>query len=226
MHQWLDVGIGNRCAEAVKFSRFRADFVAQRNYKLRQQRRKFLSEFQLMRGIGIGMQKANGHRIHFCDRQFCGQRLDRTLIKWCPLPPRGVNPPTDGKGEIAGYDQIRLDQIDSVLCVSPLIGDLENIPEALGRDRGHPRAAPFKISAFGRYGRDCLLEWRFMSARSMRCCAPNICSRIQPFCAEVLHITQPRVSALLKGKINDFRLDSLVDMAHRLGMQVSINVAA
>ena len=44
--------------------------------------------------------------------------------------------------------------------------------------------------------------------------------------AEVLHITQPRVSALLKGKINEFRLDSLVDMAHRLGMQVSISVAA
>ena len=44
--------------------------------------------------------------------------------------------------------------------------------------------------------------------------------------AEVLHITQPRVSALLKGRINDFRLDSLVDMAHRLGMHVSIKVAA
>ncbi|MFC1681377.1 helix-turn-helix domain-containing protein [Pseudomonadota bacterium] len=44
--------------------------------------------------------------------------------------------------------------------------------------------------------------------------------------AEILRITQPRVSALLKGKINDFRLDSLVDMAHRLGMHVSINVAA
>ena len=44
--------------------------------------------------------------------------------------------------------------------------------------------------------------------------------------AEVLHITQPRVSALLKGKINEFRLDSLVDMAHRLGMHVSITVAA
>ena len=44
--------------------------------------------------------------------------------------------------------------------------------------------------------------------------------------AELLHITQPRVSALLKGNINDFRLDSLVDMAHRLGMHVSINVAA
>ena len=44
--------------------------------------------------------------------------------------------------------------------------------------------------------------------------------------AEVLHITQPRVSALLHGKINGFRLDSLVDMAHRLGMHVSISVAA
>ena len=44
--------------------------------------------------------------------------------------------------------------------------------------------------------------------------------------AAVLRITQPRVSALLKGKINEFRLDSLVDMAHRLGMHVSINVAA
>ena len=44
--------------------------------------------------------------------------------------------------------------------------------------------------------------------------------------AELLHITQPRVSALLKGKINDFRLDSLVDIAHRLGLQVTLNVAA
>ena len=40
--------------------------------------------------------------------------------------------------------------------------------------------------------------------------------------AEVLQISQPRVSALLKGKINDFRLDSLVDMAHRLGLQVVV----
>lgn len=44
--------------------------------------------------------------------------------------------------------------------------------------------------------------------------------------AKVLHITQPRVSALLQGKIGEFRLDSLVDMAHRLGMHVSISVAA
>ncbi|MGH8034038.1 MAG: helix-turn-helix domain-containing protein [Lysobacterales bacterium] len=44
--------------------------------------------------------------------------------------------------------------------------------------------------------------------------------------AEMLCINQPRVSALLQGKIEQFRLDSLIDMAHRLGLQVSIEVAA
>jgi predicted XRE-type DNA-binding protein len=44
--------------------------------------------------------------------------------------------------------------------------------------------------------------------------------------AERLHISQPRVSALLKGKIDEFRLDTLVDFAHRLGLHVSINVTA
>jgi predicted XRE-type DNA-binding protein len=44
--------------------------------------------------------------------------------------------------------------------------------------------------------------------------------------AELVQITQPRVSALLKGKLEEFRLDTLVDIAHRLGLHVSINVAA
>jgi predicted XRE-type DNA-binding protein len=44
--------------------------------------------------------------------------------------------------------------------------------------------------------------------------------------AELLRITQPRVSALLQGKIDQFRLDSLVDIAHRLGLRVSLEVAA
>jgi predicted XRE-type DNA-binding protein len=44
--------------------------------------------------------------------------------------------------------------------------------------------------------------------------------------AEVLCVNQPRVSALLQGKIEQFRLDGLVDMAHRLGLNVSVLVAA
>lgn len=44
--------------------------------------------------------------------------------------------------------------------------------------------------------------------------------------AELLCLTQPRVCALLQGKIEKFRLDSLIDMAHRLGLRVVIEVAA
>jgi len=44
--------------------------------------------------------------------------------------------------------------------------------------------------------------------------------------AKLLAISQPRVSALLQGKIGKFRLDSLVNMAHRLGLNVSIRIAA
>jgi len=44
--------------------------------------------------------------------------------------------------------------------------------------------------------------------------------------ADMLCISQPRVSALLQGKIENFRLDTLVDMASRLGLRVSIRVAA
>ena len=42
--------------------------------------------------------------------------------------------------------------------------------------------------------------------------------------AALLNITQPRVCALLQGKVEQFRLDSLVDIAHRLGLSISLEV--
>lgn len=44
--------------------------------------------------------------------------------------------------------------------------------------------------------------------------------------AKRLHITQPRVSALVKGKIEEFRLDTLINLAHRLGLHVTMQIAA
>ena len=44
--------------------------------------------------------------------------------------------------------------------------------------------------------------------------------------AKLLDITQPRVSALLKGKIENFRLDTLVNIAHRLGLHIDLKIAA
>ena len=44
--------------------------------------------------------------------------------------------------------------------------------------------------------------------------------------AKRLHITQPRVSALTQGKIGDFRLDTLINLAHSLGLHVTMQIAA
>lgn len=42
---------------------------------------------------------------------------------------------------------------------------------------------------------------------------------------KILGSTQPRISALMNGKINQFRIDMLVNYAHKLGLHVSIKAA-
>lgn len=42
--------------------------------------------------------------------------------------------------------------------------------------------------------------------------------------AKALGVTQPRLNQLLKGKINEFSLDALVNMATRAGMRVGLTI--
>ncbi len=44
--------------------------------------------------------------------------------------------------------------------------------------------------------------------------------------AERLHVSQPRVSKLMKGAWQDFSLDMLVTLAHRAGMRSTLKIAA
>ncbi len=44
--------------------------------------------------------------------------------------------------------------------------------------------------------------------------------------AKILETTQPRISALRKGKVSAFRLDMLFDFSVRLGLNISLNVLA
>jgi len=46
----------------------------------------------------------------------------------------------------------------------------------------------------------------------------------QPAAAKALGLTQPRLNALLKGKIGQFSLDALVNIASRAGMNVRLIV--
>jgi predicted XRE-type DNA-binding protein len=51
-------------------------------------------------------------------------------------------------------------------------------------------------------------------------------SMTQARAAARLGLTQPRLNALLKGKINQFSLDALVNAATRAGLQVNLLVTA
>jgi predicted XRE-type DNA-binding protein len=44
--------------------------------------------------------------------------------------------------------------------------------------------------------------------------------------AEILKTTQPRISALRQGKVSGFRLDMLFEFSVRLGLNISLKVAA
>ncbi len=46
----------------------------------------------------------------------------------------------------------------------------------------------------------------------------------QSVIAKQLNITQPRVSAIMKGKIHKFSVDNLMAIAFKLGLNISIDV--
>jgi predicted XRE-type DNA-binding protein len=48
----------------------------------------------------------------------------------------------------------------------------------------------------------------------------------QQAAARKLRITQPRVNALLNGKIENFSVGTLITLANRLGLHVSLKIAA
>ena len=51
------------------------------------------------------------------------------------------------------------------------------------------------------------------------------CGLTQAEAAEILGVTQPRVSDLMRGKINLFSLDMLMDMASSAGMSPQVKVS-
>ena len=46
----------------------------------------------------------------------------------------------------------------------------------------------------------------------------------QAAAAKLLHVTQPRISDLMRGKIERFSIDSLVEMLSRAGADVTVKV--
>ena len=86
-------------------------------------------------------------------------------------------------------------------------GSTRNVFSDLGF--GHEEAASLKIRA------DLMIEIeRLMKRRKLT----------QTAAAKLLGVTQPRVSDLVRGKIELFSIDTLVDMLTRAGVRVSVDV--
>jgi predicted XRE-type DNA-binding protein len=51
------------------------------------------------------------------------------------------------------------------------------------------------------------------------------CKLTQAKAAELIGVTQPRVSDLMRGRLNLFSLDSLVDIADRIGLRTRVVVS-
>ena len=99
--------------------------------------------------VGIGMHQADCYGLGATGRKLSGQPSNRLLIKRLQLLPARIHPPADGKGAPARNDQIGFDEIDLILAVAALIGDLENIAKPLARHRGHDSPAPLDQSIGG-----------------------------------------------------------------------------
>ena len=83
----------------------------------------------------------------------------------------------------------------------------ENAFEAVGFDR--LEAEHLRIRA------DLMLELeRFIVARGLT----------QAQAAKLFHVTQPRVSDLMRGKLERFSIDTLVEMLSRAGADVTVKV--
>jgi hypothetical protein len=59
-HERLDIGVGDRGAEPVEFPRLGADLVAERQGEIGQRGVQGVAQAQLMGGVGVGVQKADG----------------------------------------------------------------------------------------------------------------------------------------------------------------------
>lgn len=44
--------------------------------------------------------------------------------------------------------------------------------------------------------------------------------------AAIMKVTRPRANALVKGNINNFKIDMLLEMAYRMDIEVSLKFAA
>ena len=90
--------------------------------------------------IGVAVQEADGEALDLVAREVFRERLNGRLVQGGEDLPIRVDPLGHRIATLPRDQHVRLVDENVVLVVAPLVGDLENISEALGGDDAHPGA--------------------------------------------------------------------------------------
>ena len=105
-----------------------------------------------MRGVGVGVQKADRHRLDPLGAQHCGGFAQARFIERRQHPPVGGDALAHGQAPRALHQRARLVDQKIILVVAMLVGHLQRIAEARGGDEADLGAAPLDHRVGGERG--------------------------------------------------------------------------
>ncbi len=139
-HQGLHIGVGDGGRGALVLARLWTDLRRQRDADVRTLPREDVADVQLVRGVGVGMDERHRDGFDPLLVQPLGDRPDGCLVEGETHLAVHVHALRHGEAKAAADHRPGLLDEDVVLVEPALVGDLDDVAEALGGDQGDPGA--------------------------------------------------------------------------------------
>ena len=148
-HQRLDVGVGHRRAQPVELPDLRGHLARETHRNPGRPALDGVAHGPLVDGVCAGMQQAHGDALDAVRHQIADGAMHAVAVQRDEHPSGRGEPLRDGHDPLSRDDGVGLLEIEVVLVVAPLVGDLEDVPEPL-RDDGADGGAPALNQGVGR----------------------------------------------------------------------------
>ena len=102
--------------------------------------------------IHIGVHEGHGHALDALGSEHSGQRPHRAFVERQADPAMHIHAFGHGETDRPRHQRLGLLDAEIVLVVAALVGDIEDVAEALRGDQGRPCAAPFDDGIGGKRG--------------------------------------------------------------------------
>ena len=139
-------------AGALVLARLGAGLRRQRHAELGADLGQDLADAQLVRGIGVGMDQRHRHRLDVERLQALGDPAHGALVEGKAHGAVHVHALRHREAQLARHQRLRLDDVDVVLVEAALVGDLDDVAEAVGGDQRGARALALDDGVGGKRG--------------------------------------------------------------------------